>query len=421
VPLSAEDHCVLAAVYSGTPCYRSGGSERHGFAAGVHVEQSMELSTKMMNAQTLQGSRRVVLTYPNRPREPQHEKIVHAALAERLAVLLGLSYGGEYDPTRRYDAHPYLVPSGAVVGLHEAHELGLNEEGDLFGGVVPQPFVETKAITHPLVRPDAVAPVGWSRDFGTQVKGSVLAGYSAFSLEDARDAGRRLLHEGAVRIKPVRATGGRGQLRVDDSDALDQALFALDEKELGQYGVVLEVHLERVTTFSVGQVRVGGRLASYYGTQRLTRDNAGNEVYGGSDLVVVDGDFEALLALDLPETTRLAVSQAQVYDEAASSCYRHFFASRRNYDIAQGIDGRGQTRSGVLEQSWRIGGASSAEIAALEAFRRGSAVRAVKASSIELYGEQQPVPAGAQVLYRDEDAEVGFITKCVMVEDYGDA
>jgi hypothetical protein len=31
------------------------------------------------------------------------------------------------------------------------------------------------------------------------------------------------------------------------------------------------------------------------------------------------------------------------------------------------------------------------------------------------------VPAGAQVLYRDEDADVGFITKCVTVEDYGDA
>ncbi len=375
----------------------------------------------MMNAQTPQSSRRVVLTYPNRPREPQHEKLVHAVLAERLAALLGLSFGGEYDPQRRYDAHPYLVPSGTVVGLREAQALGLNEEGDLFGGVVPQAFVETKAITHPLVRPDAVAPVGWSRDFSTQVKGSVLAGYSAFSLDDARDAGRRLLHEGPVRIKPVRATGGRGQQRVDDSDALDQALFALDEQELARYGVVLEAHLERVTTFSVGQVRIGGRLASYYGTQRLTQDNAGNEVYGGSDLVVVNGDFEALLALDLPETTRLAVSQAQVYDEAASACYRHFFASRRNYDIAQGIDGRGQPRSGVLEQSWRIGGASSAEIAALEAFRQGSAVRSVKASSIELYGEQQQVPAGAQVLFRDEDADVGFITKCVMVEDYGDA
>ncbi|WAE51646.1 DUF3182 family protein [Stutzerimonas frequens] len=375
----------------------------------------------MMNAQTSQNSRRVVLTHANRPNEPQHERVVHAALAERLAALLGLTYGGDYDPTRRYEAQPYLVPSGTVVGMREAQALGLCGESDLFGGVVPQAFVETKAITHPLIRPDAAAPVGWSRDFSTQVKGSVLAGYSVFSLEDARDAGRRLLHEGSVRIKPVRATGGRGQQRVDDSDALDQALFALDEQELAEYGLVLEAHLEHVTTFSVGQVRVGGRLASYYGTQRLTEDNAGNEVYGGSDLVVVDGDFEALLALDLTETTRLAVSQAQVYDEAASACYRNFFASRRNYDIAQGIDGRGQPRSGVLEQSWRIGGASSAEIAALELFRQGTGARVVRASSLEIYGRERPAPAGATILYQGQDDEVGFVTKCVVVEQYGDA
>ncbi|MUT70609.1 DUF3182 family protein [Stutzerimonas frequens] len=375
----------------------------------------------MMNAQTSQNSRRVVLTHANRPNEPQHERVVHAALAERLAALLGLTYGGDYDPTRRYEAQPYLVPSGTVVGMREAQALGLCGEADLFGGVVPQAFVETKAITHPLIRPDAAAPVGWSRDFSTQVKGSVLAGYSVFSLEDARDAGRRLLHEGSVRIKPVRATGGRGQQRVDDSDALDQTLFALDEQELAEYGLVLEAHLEHVTTFSVGQVRVGGRLASYYGTQRLTEDNAGNEVYGGSDLVVVDGDFEALLALDLTETTRLAVSQAQVYDEAASACYRNFFASRRNYDIAQGIDGRGQPRSGVLEQSWRIGGASSAEIAALELFRQGTGARVVRASSLEIYGRERPAPAGATILYQGQDDEVGFVTKCVVVEQYGDA
>jgi len=375
----------------------------------------------MMNAQTSQNSRRVVLTHANRPNEPQHERVVHAALAERLAALLGLTYGGDYDPTRRYEAQPYLVPSGTVVGLREAQALGLCGEADLFGGVVPQAFVETKAITHPLIRPDAAAPVGWSRDFSTQVQGSVLAGYSVFSLEDARDAGRRLLHEGSVRIKPVRATGGRGQQRVDDSDALDQALFALDEQELAEYGLVLEAHLEHVTTFSVGQVRVGGRLASYYGTQRLTEDNAGNEVYGGSDLVVVDGDFEALLALDLTETTRLAVSQAQVYDEAASACYRNFFASRRNYDIAQGIDGRGQPRSGVLEQSWRIGGASSAEIAALELFRQGTGARVVRASSLEIYGGERPAPAAATILYQGQDDEVGFVTKCVVVEQYGDA
>ena len=158
-----------------------------------------------MNAQTLQGSRRVVLTYPNRPREPQHG--LSTPRWPNAAVLLGLSYGGEYDPTRRYDAHPYTVPSGTVVGLHEAHELGLNEEGDLFGGVVPQPFVETKAITHPLVRPDAVAPVGWSRDFGTQSK---AACWPATARSARRMPGTRgdSCCMRAVRIKPVRATGG---------------------------------------------------------------------------------------------------------------------------------------------------------------------------------------------------------------------
>ena len=110
-----------------------------------------------------------------------------------------------------------------------------------------------------------------------------------------------------------------------------------------------------------------------------------------------------------------------MYDEAASACYRNFFASRRNYDIAQGIDGRGQPRSGVLEQSWRIGGASSAEIAALELFRQGTGARVVRASSLEIYGRERPAPAGATILYQGQDDEVGFVTKCVVVEQYGDA
>ncbi|MCQ4268749.1 DUF3182 family protein [Pseudomonas stutzeri] len=372
----------------------------------------------MINADT-SNPRRVVMIYANRAREPEHERRVHAALAEQLAGLLGLSYGGEYDPTRGHETQPYLVPSGTVIGQREAQELGLAAEDDLFGGVVPHAFVETKAITHPLVRPEAAAPLGWSREFGARVRDSVLSGYSVFSLEDAHDAGRRLLHEGALRIKPVRATGGRGQQRVDDLEALEQALAALDERELTEFGLVLEGHLEQVTTFSVGQVRVGGQLASYYGTQRLTADNGGEEVYGGSDLVVVRGDFDALLALDLTEAIRLAVRQAQVYDAAAAACYRDFFASRRNYDIAQGVDGRGQPRSGVLEQSWRIGGASSAEVAALQRFCEDDAVAVVRASSVELYGERQAPPEGATVLFRGNDAEVGFITKCVKVEDYG--
>ena len=372
----------------------------------------------MKSADTPQHSRGAVVTLVNRNNEPQHEKAVHDQLAQRLAALQGFAFLGEYDRSASYAQPLYFVPSATLVGSGLARELGITSERDLFGGVVPHAFTETKAITHPLVRLDADSPIGWSRDFARQVTGSVLPGYSAFSLPDAREAGRRLLNEGALRIKPVRATGGRGQEEVTSVQALDHALEKMDEAELAQYGLVLEANLEHVTTFSVGQIRAAGRTLSYYGTQRLTQDNTGETVYGGSDLLVVEGDFDALLGLDLPERTRLAVSQAQVYDDAASACFRNFYASRRNYDIAQGIDARGRACSGVLEQSWRIGGASGAEIAALEAFAQGGHGSAIRASTVEVYGETT-VPEGATVLFRGDDAEVGFITKYAMVEDHG--
>jgi hypothetical protein len=77
---------------------------------------------------------------------------------------------------------------------------------------------------------------------------------------------------------------------------------------------------------------VGDLVASYYGTQRLTRDNCGGEVYGGTDLVVTRGGFDALGALDLPDDVQLAVRQARTYDAAATGCFPGLIASRRNYD-----------------------------------------------------------------------------------------
>ncbi len=369
----------------------------------------------MNNEGSSHVSRGVVMTYPNRSHEPLHERRVHAALAERLAALLGYRYAGDYTPGAAPAGHVYLVPSGTIVGSSEARELGLESEQDLFGGLVPHPFVQTKAITHPLVRSEADAPVGWSREFCAEVRDSVLPGYSAFTLADARDAGLRLLHDGPLRLKPVRATGGRGQVEVTDQAALDQALAELDAHELETYGLVLESNLDQVTTFSVGQVRVGEQLASYYGTQRLTEDNGGQQVYGGSDLVVVSGDFDALLRCELDDATRLAIRQAQVYDRAARSAYRGLIASRRNYDIAQGVDPRGRLCSGVLEQSWRIGGASGAEIAALALLREDPA-RVVRAATRECYGEGCVIPPNVEVLFRGEDAEVGFLTKYVVLE-----
>jgi hypothetical protein len=174
-----------------------------------------------------------------------------------------------------------------------------------------------------------------------------------------------------------------------------------------------------VATYSVGQVRVADLTATYYGSQRLTTDNAGDEVYGGSDLVVVRGGFDALGQLSLPEHIRIAVEQARAYD-AATSVFPGMFASRRNYDVAQGTNARGQRRSGVLEQSWRMGGATGAEIAALETFRADPGLQVMHASTFEIYGESQAPPPQATVYFRGTDERVGLLTKYAVVEAHGD-
>jgi hypothetical protein len=171
----------------------------------------------------------------------------------------------------------------------------------------------------------------------------------------------------------------------------------------------------------VGQVRAAELVATYYGTQRLTLDNSGAAVYGGSELVVVRGDFDALLGLGLPGEARLAVAQARAYDAAATACFPAFFASRRNYDIAQGLDSAGRRRSGVLEQSWRVGGASGAEVAGLEAFRTEPALHVVRASCVEIYGESEAPPPHATVYFRGIDERVGPITKYTWTKPYDNA
>jgi hypothetical protein len=351
---------------------------------------------------------------------PSHERVTHTRIAERLAELKGFAFAGECAMAHRPPGRTYFVPSQTLVGIATARALGIRDEHDLFGGIVPYAFVATKAITHPLVAPDAYAPTGWCPEFAARTDDAVLLGYTVFTREDARRAGARLLAQGPVRIKPVRATGGRGQSVVRRPDELNDALAAMNEAELAGNGLVLEEDLADVATYSVGQVRVADLVATYVGTQRLTRARGGAAVYGGSDLRVVRGDFADLLARDIPHEARLAIAQARAYDAAATACFPGFFASRRNYDVAQGVNAGGMRRSGVLEQSWRIGGASGAELGALEAFQADPRLHAVRATWTELYGENDAVPPRATVYFRGVDERVGFITKYAEVETHDD-
>lgn len=332
-----------------------------------------------------------------------------------LAALKGFQFGGEYNASTRYGSPLYFVPSDTLLA-DAAHALGIRTRDDLFGGVVPFPFVATKAIVHPLIAPEAHAPRGWSHAFPDRVRDVALPGFAAFALQDARRAGTDLLAQGPIRLKPGQGAGGHDQVVIAGAAELEFALEVLDATQLERYGLAIELDLTDVTTYSVGQVTVGGLQGTYCGTQRMTTDNSGGPAYGGSDLVIVRGGYGALAALRLAPEIRLAIAQAQAFD-AATEKFAGMFASRRNYDAIRGRDRQGHWRSGILEQSWRIGGASGPEVAALAAFRADPALRAVHARSTEAYGSSS-APPGAMVHFSGVDSRVGPITKYTLVEAY---
>lgn len=348
-----------------------------------------------------------------------HDQLGKASVAASLARLLGVEFCQPGDGAARRSARPYFVPADAL-SARRAETLGIGGWRDLFGGVVAHPFAASKVITHGLVRAGAQAPAGWPAAFAGRVRAAVLDGCSVFCAADARLAARRLLAGGAVRVKDVRACGGNGQTVIEDAAALEPILARLADADAWADGLVLERNLERVRTCSVGQVRVGGHVLSYHGQQRLTRNHRGHEVYAGSTLHLVRGDFDVLLREPMDDALRTAVEQALTYHEAATTCLAGMYASRCNYDVAQGLDGAGTWRSGVLEQSWRIGGASGAEIAALHAFDAEPSLRWVDASTHEVYADGVQLPAGAELHFDGVDADAGRLVKYAVVDARGD-
>jgi hypothetical protein len=363
------------------------------------------------------GGGRVVLFSDGLAHREAHERVARSAIAARLAGVLGYEYAGEYDANLAGTPDLYFVPDDTLPTTTAAR-LGIRGDDDLFGGVVPHRFVATKIITHPAVGVAATVPAGWRHALGERLADATLRGYSAFTLGDARLAAARLFDAGRVRIKPAEISGGGGQVVVASPVEAERALMRLDASLVREHGLVVEQNLEDATTHSVGQLRVADLLISYHGIQRVTRNHRGHEVYGGSDLVIVRGAFDRLLGLDVHRDVRAVIAKAIAYDAAISREFPSFFASRRNYDVACGRDGHGAFHCGVLEQSWRFGGASAAEIAALEVFRANPGLDVVRAATHEVYSADEP-PPHARVHFRGDDASVGFLTKYTTMEHDG--
>ena len=359
-------------------------------------------------------SRGIVVLHVSRPPGflSSHEGHTLGSIARSIARLKDFRYAGPHDRVCLYEGLLFFVPDDTLL-RRDADALGVRSEKDLLGGIVPHPFVQTKAISHGLVDPAAARPEGWSAAFAERIDDVVLPGFTAFTRDDARRAARRLLEQGVARSKRPRAAGGNGQRALASMHEVEALLAEVDDRDLATDGLVLELNLDGVTTLSLGRVTLDDTTTAYYGRQRMTRDNSGHCVYGGSELTCVRGGWTALERSALAPAVRTAVWQARVYDAAMSEY--GVVASRRNYDVGQGTDSAGRPRSGVFEASWRVGGATPAEVAALRAFVSDPSIDVVQTSSVEAYGADAAPPAGAVVHFHGVDRDAGPLMRYSLV------
>ena len=285
---------------------------------------------------------------------------------------------------------------------------------DLFGGVVPHTFMASKIITHPLLGLGASGPDGWSHVFPQKVGDVALRGFAVFSRADLVAAGERLLRFGPIRVKAGQADGGKGQYEF--TDARDLASWAGEISEQAfEEGFVLEENLAEARTFSVGQIILDGTMLTYIGKQRATLDKRGRETYGGTTLYAVQGDWDALISRTTTALSREIIAAARLYDDCAANILG-IVASRRNYDVIVGQDAAGRRRVAVLEQSWRTGGATPAEMLALETFVQEADVVAVRASSHEVFGAVGTGDPSHRIFCSGVDPVEGPITKYAKLE-----
>lgn len=94
-------------------------------------------------------TKHAVVLLDTREHTPEHEHAVHLKLADGLARLLGVERHDAAQPCV-HGKHYYYVPTETLLETSGQTPPGINDEGDLFGGLVSHPYMATKAISHPL-------------------------------------------------------------------------------------------------------------------------------------------------------------------------------------------------------------------------------------------------------------------------------
>ncbi|MEZ2721843.1 DUF3182 family protein [Paenalcaligenes hominis] len=352
-------------------------------------------------------SNRSVLPYQGLALPSPADAITQQKLAQQLVHIFqhATKQAAPTSPTK-----PYLLPLDTLLST-EAENLGVESIHDLYGGVVPYDFVKTKVLSHPLFHSSYSAPAGWHYGLGQTLLPYTLKGYSAFSVQDAFWTARGLIHDGPIRIKFAHAKASHDQFVCSHYQEVTDLLLQNRFEALLEQGVVIEEQLTDTTTYSVGQAEVAGMLISYIGEQSQTQNHEQLPTYGGTHLLAVQGGYEELSKVVNTPILVEAIALGQNYERCIQAAFPDFYASRRNYDVIHGTAWDGSDRLRVLEQSWRMGGASMAELLAISAFLDTPSLPSVQAWTQERYTRKPEQQLETHDIYCIAEDTNGYLIK----------
>lgn len=308
----------------------------------------------------------------------------------------------------------------------------IESEKDFFGGIVPRAYQSTKAIMHPLVNREAACPLGWTHEFPQELVhlDLVLPGFTVFNIEDLRTAFKHLYDKGIhqIRLKDPLAYLGMNQFVVTSFQELEQFISdkIVNNEKLQQYGLVVEENLcpEDLKIYSVSFVTVGSHQVQCIGVQRFSQG-----LYSGTDFVIMQtgkhilSESLAQVGIFNNEDAQKIIDKALLFRALLNKHIPEIKTARFNLDIVSGIasiysNGTYELvkRFALLEQSFRVGGASAAEIWGLEYLLGHPSVDAVCASTYYRYGDEAyQTVSGEENLYCGVDSRLGAISTSVKV------
>jgi len=85
--------------------------------------------------------KKLVVAHSTRAGAPQHEVETNRALARWLAQILGLKFGGSYDPQQHAGRDVYVLPTQTLVGAAQGLVLKVKGPEDVWGGYVDYDFI----------------------------------------------------------------------------------------------------------------------------------------------------------------------------------------------------------------------------------------------------------------------------------------